>query len=629
MTATDALLYAFATLIAGALLSLLASGARRVSGWIAFAATAAASWLSAAAAIDVLRHGAVPAVTYVALPQLGSALRVSVDGLSALFVCLIALISVLAALYSVRYMDHYREYGVGRYYPNFLLFVAGMYGIVTTTDLMVFFCLFWQLMTIPSFLLVRYEHKKSANVRAAWRYLLMMEISCALVMGAAALIAGSGPERYDFDQIAAHVSQVLATGGGISLALLLFLVGFGIKAGMWPFGQMWLPDAHPAAPSPVSALLSGVMIKTGVYGLMRTFVWLLPVTASTSLTRQWGLTIAALGTVTLFIGTMQALKQEQSKRLLAFHSIGQVGYILLGLGAALVLWTSSGNGALAVELATMALLGSLFHTLNHGLFKSLLFLNAGSMLSATDTQDLNAMGGLIKYMPVTALTCLVASFSIAGVPGFNGFASKWSLYVAMILGSQMAPYLALFALVAILTSALTLASFLKFFGMAFLARSSAVVRERAAAGRLEAGALMRLPQIILAGLCILFGLVPALAFGVMSAAMAASAQGLAAGLNQMPGVGRVGGIWAGSGGAVFSPLVLAVVVGAFIWFAAYLSRVGGSERRASDAWLCGYAAESESNRYRAHGMYGEFKRYFGWVGGTARDGGHASKGSTS
>ena len=629
MTATDALLYAFATLIAGALLSLLASGARRVSGWIAFAATAAASWLSAAAAIDVLRHGAVPAVTYVALPQLGSALRVSVDGLSALFVCLIALISVLAALYSVRYMDHYREYGVGRYYPNFLLFVAGMYGIVTTTDLMVFFCLFWQLMTIPSFLLVRYEHKKSANVRAAWRYLLMMEISCALVMGAAALIAGSGPERYDFDQIAAHVSQVLATGGGISLALLLFLVGFGIKAGMWPFGQMWLPDAHPAAPSPVSALLSGVMIKTGVYGLMRTFVWLLPVTASTSLTRQWGLTIAALGTVTLFIGTMQALKQEQSKRLLAFHSIGQVGYILLGLGAALVLWTSSGNGALAVELATMALLGSLFHTLNHGLFKSLLFLNAGSMLSATDTQDLNAMGGLIKYMPVTALTCLVASFSIAGVPGFNGFASKWSLYVATILGSQMAPYLALFALVAILTSALTLASFLKFFGMAFLARSSAVVRERAAAGRLEAGALMRLPQIILAGLCILFGLVPALAFGVMSAAMAASAQGLAAGLNQMPGVGRVGGIWAGSGGAVFSPLVLAVVVGAFIWFAAYLSRVGGSERRASDAWLCGYAAESESNRYRAHGMYGEFKRYFGWVGGTARDGGHASKGSTS
>ena len=225
---------------------------------------------------------------------------------------------------------------------------------------------------------------------------------------------------------------------------------------------------------------------------------------------------------------------------------------------------------------------------------------------------------------------------IAGVPGFNGFASKWSLYVAMILGSQMAPYLALFALVAILTSALTLASFLKFFGMAFLARSSAVVRERAAAGRLEAGALMRLPQIILAGLCILFGLVPALAFGVMSAAMAASAQGLAAAgdhvrhgrqpvrhrrLRQPPANPRVRPL----GGAGADP----GHDGAFIWFAAYLSRLGGSERRASDAWLCGYAAESESNRYRAHGMYGEFKRYFGWVGGTARDGGHASKGSTS
>jgi hydrogenase-4 component B len=371
------------------------------------------------------------------------------------------------------------------------------------------------------------------------------------------------------------------------------------------------------------------MIKTGVYGLMRTFVWMLPATASTSLTGQWGLIIATLGTVTLFVGTMQALKQEQSKRLLAFHSIGQVGYILLGLGAALVLLRSSANGGATAELATMALLGALFHTINHGLFKSLLFLNAGSMLAATDTQDLNAMGGLMKYMPVTALTCLVASFSIAGVPGFNGFASKWSLYVATILGSQSAPYLALLGLVAILTSALTLASFLKFFGMAFLARSSAVVRAAAAAGKLEADALMRLPQIVLAALCLLLGLVPALAFGLMSAALAGSGQGLAAGLSHLPGIGRVGGIWAGSGAAVFSPLVLALVVGAFIWFAARLSRLGGSERRAADAWLCGYAAEGESNRYRAHGMYGEFKRYFGWVGGTSRDGGHAPKGSTS
>jgi NADH:ubiquinone oxidoreductase subunit 5 (subunit L)/multisubunit Na+/H+ antiporter MnhA subunit len=229
----------------------------------------------------------------------------------------------------------------------------------------------------------------------------------------------------------------------------------------------------------------------------------------------------------------------------------------------------------------------------------------------------------------------VASFSIAGVPGFNGFASKWSLYVATILGSEAAPYLAVFGLVAILTSALTLASFLKFFGMAFLARSSALVRARAAAGRLESDALMRLPQIVLAGLCLLFGLVPALAFGLMTAGMRASAQGLAVSLGEMPGVGRLGGIWAGAGTAVFSPLVLAVAVGLLVWLASRIARLGGSERRSADPWLCGYARENESNRYRAHGMYGEFKRYFGWVGGVARnaggDGDHGvtTKGSTS
>jgi hydrogenase-4 component B len=618
MTATDALLYAFATLVAGAFVSLLASRVRRIAGWIAFLATAVASWLAAAAAVDVLRHGAAPAVTYAALPQFGSALRISIDGLSAIFVCLIALISVLASLYSIRYMDHYPEYGVGRYYPSFLLFVAGMYGIVTTTDMMVFFCAFWQLMTIPSFLLVRYEHRKSENVRAAWRYLAMMEISCALVMAGAFLLRGDGPARYDFDAVGVHVAQVLAQGGGIGLALTLFLAGFGIKAGMWPFGQMWLPDAHPAAPSPVSALLSGVMIKTGVYGLMRTFVWLIPVAAAESLTARWGLVIAVLGTMTLFVGTMQALKQEQTKRLLAFHSIGQVGYILLGLGATLALVRANGLAEAGATLATMAFCGALFHTVNHGLFKSLLFLNAGTMLAATDTQDLNKMGGLMKYMPVTAVTCLVASFSIAGVPGFNGFASKWSLYVATILGSHSAPYLAFCGLVAILTSALTLASFLKFFGMAFLARASAVVRERGSAGSLEPDALMRAPQIALAMLCVLFGLFPALAFGTISAGLRASAQGLAVALNDMPGVGRLGGIWAGSGAAVFSPLVMAVVVGVLVWLASRLARVGASERRAAGPWLCGYAAESESNRYQAHGMYGEFKRYFGWVGGAPR-----------
>ena len=152
-------------------------------------------------------------------------------------------------------------------------------------------------------------------------------------------LAGETLMRYDFDTVSHGLPALLRTGGGLAAAgLRLFLVGFGIKMGMWPFGQLWLPDAHPAAPSPVSALLSGVMIKTGVYGLMRYFLWLVPAEAQDAYPSEvWGLVIAVLGTITLFIGTMQALKQEQSKRLLAFHSIGQVGYILLRLGACLAL----------------------------------------------------------------------------------------------------------------------------------------------------------------------------------------------------------------------------------------------------------------------------------------------------
>ena len=273
--------------------------------------------------------------------------------------------------------------------------------------------------------------------------------------------------------------QPLLTG----LAFALFLVGFGIKMGMWPFGQVWLPDAHPAAPSPVSAMLSGVMIKTGVYGLMRYFLWLVPAEARADFPLTWwGLAVVGLGTVTLFTGTMQALKQDQTKRLLAFSSIGQVGYILLGLGVCMTLLGGTEFDP-AAALAAAAFCGALFHTLNHGLFKSLLFLNAGSMLHATGTQDLNKLGGLMKFMPLTAVTALIASFSIAGVPLFNGFASKWSIYVAAIQGGPACGFLPLLAMVAILTSALTLALFIKFFGGIFLSRTSATVAARAAGNR--------------------------------------------------------------------------------------------------------------------------------------------------
>ena len=450
MTPANAIIYSFIVCAGGALVSLLVAKNKALAGWLCFLATAISSVLAISAAGTVLLSGPQEAITILSLPQFGSSLRIYIDGLSAVFIGLIATIAVLSAFFSISYMEHYKDYGVGRYYPYFLLFVAGMYGIVCVSDMMLFFFIFWQLMTLTSYALVRYEYKKRENVRAANKYLIMMQIACILIMAASALLA-QGPAtigaetlpKYDFDAISHGLPGLLQSGGGIVIvAFLLYLIGFGIKAGMWPFGQMWLPEAHPAAPSPVSALLSGVMIKTGVYGLMRSFLWLVPENAIESYpSAGWGMTIAALGTITLFIGTIQALKQEQSKRLLAFHSIGQVGYILLGLGACVALVGPGLQNETVLGLAAIGFYGALFHTINHGTFKSLLFFNAGSMLYATDTQDLNKMGGLIKFMPVTAIMTLIASFSIAGVPLFNGFASKWSIYVSTILGSSNAKYL--------------------------------------------------------------------------------------------------------------------------------------------------------------------------------------------
>ncbi len=627
LTSTQTITYAMGLCVLGAAVSLLFSWNKTLAGWIAFLFTAASSALALLTAAIGLFRGPATAVTLLSLPQYGSSLRLYVDGLSSVFILLIATIAAASAFYSIRYMKHYPDYGVARYYPNLLLFIAGMYGIVTTTDLMLFFCFFWQLMTLPSYVLIRYEFRKRANVQAANRYLLMMEIACALVMLASYLLAGAGPvavagellPKYDFDALRETVGGLCpANGGTVLSALILFLAGFGIKAGMWPFGQMWLPDAHPAAPSPVSSLLSGVMIKTGVYGLMRSFLWLVPASAIADYPAQtWGMILSILGTVTLFIGTMQALKQEQSKRLLAFHSIGQVGYIILGLGACLALLPAGLENSGILALAAIGFYGALFHTLNHGLFKSLLFLDAGSMLYATGTQDLNRMGGLMKFMPITAMTTIIASFSIAGVPLFNGFASKWSIYVATILGSREAGYLAICGIFGIVTSALTLASFMKFFGAAFLSRTSQVVAERAARQKLEVPWTMQLPQLALAGLCLALGLVPAAAYRLIHQTLMRSPEGLAHLLHHTSpaSVGRWEGLSAAGGMALLSPLIVAVLLFVMFIVARAISKLGAAERRAADIWLCGYAKEADVHRYGAHSLYGEVKKYFGWVGG--------------
>lgn len=621
MSPTDLILCSMAACAVGAVLALGLSSRRRASSFAGAAGALASSSLAMAATIQVARGGASPPAAVWSLPGWGSSLRLHVDGLSAVFVGLIAVVGLLAAIYSIGYTRHEAGRKTGWYWFCFLLFVSGMYGVVTVTDLMLFFCLFWQVMTIPSYALVRFDGRKRENVRAANRYLLLMEVSCALVMGGAAVLApesgGDGISRFDFESIAAGFPATAAAGGtAATIGLLLFLCGFGMKAGMWPFGQLWLPDAHPAAPSPVSALLSGVMIKTGVYGILRTFLWLLPAHGYDP--RGWGLVISILGTVTLLVGTVQALRQEQAKRLLAYSSIGQVGYIILAVGAALSLLGAEGGEAALVPLAAIAFHGALFHALNHGLFKGLLFLNAGSVLVATGTQDLDRLGGLLRLMPVTGWTAFVASLSIAGVPLTNGFASKWSIFVPTILGTRDATHLAICGAIAIVTSALTLALAMKFFGSAFLSRTSDLVRRRAGeANRLEVGPAMLVPQLTLAALCVALGLLPFLGSEAAKLAIAGGGEGLVERLAGPGGILTAG--WAGAplpdGRALLAPLGLAGVLGLAFLAAWATSRIGGGGRRQAPSWLCGYAMEADVHRYRARGLYSDMKRYFRWFGG--------------
>ncbi|MCF7707779.1 MAG: peroxiredoxin family protein [Verrucomicrobia bacterium] len=623
----NAVMWAMLVCIVTAVIMPLFNRSKRVSGWLAFAAAAISACLVFVAAVYVLMNGGGEPISFLKSRALGFALRLHVDGLSAVFLLLTAFVSICSAFYSIEYLGHYERHGPARYYSWLLLFIAALYGIVSTTDTMYFFFIFWQLMTVAGFALMRYENEKRANRRAAAKFFWMMQLACFVTMVGAFLLAPSGIVveqgeelmRFDFVSLQSNMPALFSESPGvITAAFVLFLIGFGIKMGMWPLGGIWLPDAHPAAPSPVSALLSGVMIKTGVYGVMRYFLWLVPAESLSDFhSGAWGLVIALIGTVTLLLGTAKALGQEQTKRLLAYHSIGQIGYILLGFGICLSLVSNPAAGARQVAL--LGLFAALFHTINHGVFKSLLFLNAGSLLYVTDTQDLNKMGGLMRYMPVSGVTALVGACSISGIPLFNGFASKWGLYSAGFQAAPWSAYLPLCAAVAVFTSALTLASFVKFFGASFMSRAGRHVIESVSEGsRKVLDWKMKVAQVLPALVCVLLGIFPVVVFSRFHYALGRDAQGML--LSLTDGAPVEGGLWRGvealGAKAVFAPIGLLVVLGALVLFCCWLLRAGGAQRRPASPWLCGYAWDAEDFRYNAHGYYGELKALFKCKGNT-------------
>ena len=402
------------------------------------------------------------------------------DGLSSLLLLAISVVSAAAMLFSARYMEQYTA--KAKYLSLFLLMVAGMNGVVLSGDIFNLF-VFLEIASLASYALVGFgcEHEE---LEASFKYMVLGSIGSIFILFAVALVYGNTGTLN-----MAYISEAIQYSGmnaGLDFALALFIVGFGLKAALVPF-HAWLPDAHPSAPAPISAMLSGVLIKSlGVYSLVRVVFNVFGVSVSVS----W--VLVALGVLSMVIGVFLAVGQWDFKRLLAYHSISQMGYVILGIGIGALILARDGK----VEWAELAILGGLFHLVNHAVFKSLLFLTSGSVEMSTGTRQLKELGGLVERLPFTRTTCTVASASIAGIPPFNGFWSKLILVVAAVQAGFL--YL---AAVTVIVSLVTLISFLKIQRYVFLGELPENLQQVK-----ENKGTMLVAMVFLACLCVLMGL---------------------------------------------------------------------------------------------------------------------------
>ena len=419
--------------------------------------------------------------------SIGSAAAVGIslvcDGMTRLVLLMTNLVAFAAILYSLSYMRQYtaRPY----YFSLFFLMLAGMNGVILAGDMFNLF-VFLEVAAIASYALVAYGVERE-ELEAAFKYAILGSLGSTLILFAIGI-------TYNLTGVLnmRQMAEALRAGGmnqALLVATAFFFAGFGMKAAMVPF-HAWLPDAHPSAPAPISALLSGILIKAlGVYAFCRVFFTVLPIDASVAVV------LMALGVTSMVVGVFLAVGQWDFKRLLAYHSISQMGYVVLALGLAAAMLarsqTASADRSWAVAVAGLALFGGLFHLFNHAMFKSLLFLCSGAVEYATGSRQLKELGGLVNRMPVTSLCCRVGALSISGVPPFNGFFSKLIIIVALIQGGYY-----VLAAVTVAVSFLTLLSFVKVQRYVLHGEPSA----RAAAAR-EVPLPMSLAMIVLAVVC--------------------------------------------------------------------------------------------------------------------------------
>jgi hydrogenase-4 component B len=522
------------------------------------------------------------------------------DQLSAIFLVALGAAGVAASVYAIGYAARGQEGDAGpdrtaAAYPLFLASLALVFGAAEA-----FVFLFaWEVMALSSALLVIGRRPSPQVAGAGYLYLVLTHLATgALVIAFATLAAAAGSTRFDdFGPAAASLPPI-----GRDIVFLLFLVGFGTKAGAMPL-HIWLPRAHPVAPSHVSALMSGVMIKAGIFGIVRFGLDVLGPGPG-----WWGLLVLAIGVLSAVLGVLYALMEHDLKRLLAFHSIENIGIILIGVGVALLAHAEGVH-----TLAAVALGAALFHTLNHALFKSVLFLAAGSIQRAVGSRDLNALGGLARTMPVTALAFGVGAAAISGLPPLNGFASEWLTFQGLIgAGGEDALPLAARsgALMAVgglgLTAALAVACFVKATGMAFLA----LPRTPAAAAARETAPMMGVAMAGLALACIGVGIAagPAagLITGVSSGLLGAGSGAVTAPFEPVAGLDAV---------YAAAPVALLLVA---IAGAAWLVGVRRRAVRRAPTWTCGIEPDA-SLEYTATSYAKLIRLYYGPVLRPARE----------
>ena len=490
---------------AGALSSLLARWSGRLALRVGHLAALAGATAGLVVSVGILL-GAPGRTLAQPLPALFpfAHLSLSVDGLSAYFLFVISLIAVAAAIYGPAYLQaHTPDAGPARQAAQVLalnIFLGCMALVCCAGDALTFL-MTWEGMTLASYVLVVSDDRDGENARAGLLYMVMAHGGTALLM-VAFLALTERAEAFDFAALRT-AAESLDPATRTTLFFLAF-AGFATKAGVVPL-HVWLPRAHPAAPSHVSALMSGVMLKVAIYGILR-FAFDLLAPSAGPLPPSWGWTVIVVGTTSAVLGVLYALQQHDLKRLLAFHSVENIGIILIGVGLAMILWRAEGeHGA----LATVALTAALLHTVNHAAFKGLLFLGAGSILSRTHVRNIEELGGLAQRMPWTAALFLLGAVAISALPPLNGFVSEWLTFQALLGGAGNFPgpaglVIVFAAAMLALTGGLAAACFAKAFGVTFLGRPRTPHAEHA----IEAPPSMIAGMVWLAAACVALGIAP-------------------------------------------------------------------------------------------------------------------------